>query len=60
MSLITITQGMGSGGSEIARRVWAASGVDVPNDEVSALIDPRFVLEAGARTGQTQFDPEPL
>ncbi len=35
---------------EIARRVWAASGVDVPDDDISRLIDPRFTLESGVRT----------
>jgi ABC-type nitrate/sulfonate/bicarbonate transport system substrate-binding protein len=34
---------------EIARRVWAASGVSVPQDDVSLLVNPRFALEAGAR-----------
>ncbi len=34
---------------DVARRVWAASGVAVPQDAVADLIDPRFVLEAGAR-----------
>lgn len=34
---------------EIARRVWAASGISVPDDDISWLVDPRFALEAGAR-----------
>ncbi len=43
---------------EMARRVWAASGVDVPDDDISLLVDPRFVLEAGARTDlQTSAAP---
>jgi ABC-type nitrate/sulfonate/bicarbonate transport system substrate-binding protein len=43
---------------EIARRVWAASGVDVPEDDLSLLIDPRFALEAGARSElQTSSSP---
>ncbi|HSM57253.1 MAG TPA: hypothetical protein VK879_13970 [Candidatus Sulfomarinibacteraceae bacterium] len=28
---------------EIARRVWAAAGLEVPDDDVSELIDPGFV-----------------
>ncbi|RMG97556.1 MAG: hypothetical protein D6706_08340 [Chloroflexi bacterium] len=31
---------------EIARRVWAASDVSVPDDDVSELINPGFVLRA--------------
>jgi ABC-type nitrate/sulfonate/bicarbonate transport system substrate-binding protein len=31
---------------EIARRVWAASGATVPNDDVAFLIDPGFVSRA--------------
>jgi ABC-type amino acid transport substrate-binding protein len=31
---------------EIARRVWAASDVSVPDDDVIDLIDPNFVLRA--------------
>ena len=31
---------------EIARRVWAASDVSVPDDDVESLIEPRFVLRA--------------
>lgn len=43
---------------ETARRVWAASGVSVPNDDVNDLIDPRFVLESGVRTAlQTSAQP---
>jgi ABC-type nitrate/sulfonate/bicarbonate transport system substrate-binding protein len=44
---------------EVARRVWAASGVSVPEDDVARLIDPRFVLEAGART-ELQTDAAPV
>lgn len=41
-----------------ARRVWAASGVSVPEDDPATLIDPRFVLDAGARTElQTSATP---
>ncbi|MBN1967416.1 MAG: hypothetical protein JW910_22370, partial [Anaerolineae bacterium] len=43
---------------DTARRVWAASGVDVPDDDVADLVDPRFVLEAGARSEyQTNASP---
>ncbi len=31
---------------QIARRVWAASDVTVPNDDVQALIEPGYVLRA--------------
>ncbi len=31
---------------EIARRVWAAAGLQVPNDDVNSLIDPGFVARA--------------
>jgi outer membrane protein OmpA-like peptidoglycan-associated protein len=31
---------------EIARRVWAASDLSVPNDNVEELVDPNFVLRA--------------
>ncbi len=34
---------------EIARRVWAASGIEVPGNPITEMIDSRFVLEAGAR-----------
>ena len=44
---------------ETARRVWAASGVSVPQDDVSLLVDPRFVLEAGARA-ELQPSANPL
>ena len=44
---------------EIARRVWAASGVTVPQDDVSSLVDPRFVLEAGARA-ELQSNANPI
>ncbi len=31
---------------QIARRVWAAAGLEVPDDEVSELIDPGFVARS--------------
>lgn len=31
---------------EIARRVWAASGAEVPNDEIPDLIDPGYILRS--------------
>lgn len=31
---------------EIARRVWAAAGLTVPNDDVNSLVDPNFVLRS--------------
>ncbi len=31
---------------EIARRVWAASDLDVPNDDVNDLVNPGFVLRS--------------
>lgn len=34
---------------EIARRVWAAAGLDVPDDDVEALINPGFVSRAAAQ-----------
>jgi ABC-type nitrate/sulfonate/bicarbonate transport system substrate-binding protein len=34
---------------QIARRVWAASGAEVPNDDVLELIDPGFVLRSAAQ-----------
>jgi len=34
---------------EIARRVWAASGVDVPDDDVSELVNPGFVSRSAAQ-----------
>jgi ABC-type nitrate/sulfonate/bicarbonate transport system substrate-binding protein len=34
---------------EIARRVWAAAGLDVPNDDVEALINPGFVSRSASQ-----------
>jgi hypothetical protein len=34
---------------EIARRVWAAAGLDVPDDNVEDLINPGFVSRAAAQ-----------
>ena len=31
---------------EIARRVWAAAGLDVPNDDVAGLVEPGFVARS--------------
>lgn len=31
---------------EIARRIWAASGTDVPTDDVNDLVDPSYVSRA--------------
>jgi hypothetical protein len=43
---------------ETARRVWAASGVTVPEDPLENLIDPRFALESAARSElQTSAQP---
>jgi outer membrane protein OmpA-like peptidoglycan-associated protein len=35
---------------EIARRVWAASGAQVPNDDVNGLVDPGYVARSAAQT----------
>jgi ABC-type amino acid transport substrate-binding protein len=43
---------------EIARRVWAASGAEVPDDDVLELVDPGFVLRsAGQASLQAGGDP---
>ncbi len=34
---------------DIARRVWAAAGADVPNDEVTTLVNPGFVARSAAQ-----------
>ncbi|MCO5184542.1 MAG: hypothetical protein M9965_11475 [Anaerolineae bacterium] len=34
---------------EIARRVWAAAGLDVPDDDVEALINPGFVSRSASQ-----------
>lgn len=38
---------------EIARRVWAAAGLEVPNDDVSELVDPNFVARAAQQASLT-------
>ena len=35
---------------EIARRVWAASGAQVPGDDVTGLVDPGYVARSAAQT----------
>ncbi|MFQ5577300.1 MAG: ABC transporter substrate-binding protein, partial [Anaerolineae bacterium] len=35
----------------IARRVWAASGANVPGDEVAGLVNPGFVARSAAQAG---------
>jgi hypothetical protein len=43
---------------EIARRVWAASGAEVPDDDVLELVDPGFILRsAGQASLQASGDP---
>jgi hypothetical protein len=43
---------------EIARRVWAASGAEVPEDEVLELVNPGFVLRSAAQANlQASGDP---
>ncbi len=36
---------------EIARRVWAASGASVPNDNVADLVNPGFVSRSASQPG---------
>ncbi|MCA9922597.1 MAG: hypothetical protein KC421_09500, partial [Anaerolineales bacterium] len=36
---------------EIARRVWAASDVNVPNDNIEDLVNPGFVVRAAEQAG---------
>ncbi|MCB9433488.1 MAG: ABC transporter substrate-binding protein [Ardenticatenaceae bacterium] len=43
----------------IARRVWAASDVPVPNDDIESLIEPRFVLRA-AEQASLQANGNPV
>jgi ABC-type nitrate/sulfonate/bicarbonate transport system substrate-binding protein len=43
---------------EIARRVWAASGAEVPEDDVLELVDPSFVLRSASQANlQPGGDP---
>jgi len=43
---------------EIARRVWAASGADVPDDDVADLVDPGFVSRSASQASlQANGDP---
>jgi hypothetical protein len=43
---------------EIARRVWAASDLSVPADDINDLINPGFVLRAAEQAGlQANGDP---
>jgi ABC-type nitrate/sulfonate/bicarbonate transport system substrate-binding protein len=43
---------------EIARRVWAASGAEVPDDEVVDLIDTGYVLRSASQAGlQSRGNP---
>lgn len=43
---------------EIARRVWAASGANVPNDEVTGLVNAGFVARAADQAAlQANGDP---
>ncbi|MCB9134444.1 MAG: ABC transporter substrate-binding protein [Anaerolineales bacterium] len=43
---------------EIARRVWAASGATVPNDDVNALVNAGFVSRSASQPGlQANADP---
>ncbi|MGD8604414.1 MAG: ABC transporter substrate-binding protein [Anaerolineales bacterium] len=42
----------------IARRVWAASGLEVPEDSVEELVDPGFVARSAAQASlQSTGDP---
>lgn len=42
----------------IARRVWAAAGLEVPNDDVDELVDPNFVARAAQQASlSTTADP---
>jgi hypothetical protein len=36
---------------EIARRVWAASGLEVPDDDVNDLVNPGFVSRSASQAG---------
>jgi ABC-type nitrate/sulfonate/bicarbonate transport system substrate-binding protein len=38
---------------EVARRVWAATGAQVPNDNASDLVNPTFVANSAAQTALT-------
>ena len=41
---------------EIARRVWAAAGLEVPNDDVDDLVDPNFVARSAQQASLTAGD----
>lgn len=40
---------------EIARRVWAASDLVVPRDDITTLVEPSFVLRASEQAGLQPF-----
>jgi ABC-type nitrate/sulfonate/bicarbonate transport system substrate-binding protein len=43
---------------EIARRVWAAAGLEVPDDDVESLVDPSYVARAAQQAAlSTTADP---
>ncbi len=43
---------------EIARRVWAAAGLEVPDDDVESLIDPSYVARSAQQAAlSTTADP---
>jgi ABC-type nitrate/sulfonate/bicarbonate transport system substrate-binding protein len=43
---------------EIAQRVWAASGAEIPEDDVMELVDPSFVLRSASQASlQPGGDP---
>jgi ABC-type nitrate/sulfonate/bicarbonate transport system substrate-binding protein/outer membrane protein OmpA-like peptidoglycan-associated protein len=44
---------------EIARRVWAASGAEVPDDDVAELVNPGFVSRSAAQA-QLQANGNPV
>ncbi len=44
---------------EISRRVWAASGANVPNDDVTNLVDPNFVAKS-AQQNALQANGKPV
>jgi outer membrane protein OmpA-like peptidoglycan-associated protein len=44
---------------EIARRVWAASGAEVPDDNVAELVNPGFVSRSAAQA-QLQANGNPV
>jgi len=44
---------------QISRRVWAASGANVPNDDVASLVDPSFVAKS-AQQSALQANSAPI